>query len=79
MRVGLASRIAAVRLAPAAIHRQYAVNQLSSRVRPSLPYGSRLRTRAAAESSSETYPGMYGSWQITQQDLVEVISNSKIT
>lgn len=77
MRITVASRVGTVRLAPATFHRQQCDHKLTSNlrslVRPSLPYGSRLRVNSAAESSSETqYPGMYGPWSITQQDLIEV-------
>ena len=78
MRVVLGNRIGALRLAPGAIHRQQC-NLFSSKLqhiaRPRLPHGSLLCMESAVEGNSETYPGMYGSWSITQQDLVEVRSH----
>jgi hypothetical protein len=76
-KIGIAGRIGAVRLVPVAVYRQQCnlfTSKLSSLKRRNLPYGSRVRAQGASEGSAETYPGMYGQWSITQQDLTEVKS-----
>jgi hypothetical protein len=74
VRIALGRRIGAVRLAPAAIQSRQQSNHFGSlKHLPHVRRSERLQTRSAADNTSpETYPGMYGSWSVTQQDLIEV-------